>query len=159
CARVFEGVTHGFLVLRTVNGELIASGDLLQVQRGGQVENRMVFRFKDGSVYDETVTFTQERVFTMQSYHLVQRGPEFTEDTEISLERASGKYRVNTKAHKDGREEVLNGTLDLPPDVYNGMVIMVAKNLPKGASETVHIAAFTPTARLLRLASARDGRQ
>jgi hypothetical protein len=142
--RFVEGVTHGFLVLRNVNGGLLASGDLLQVQRGTQVESRMVFRFKDGSVFDERVVFTQERVFSMQSYRLVQRGPAFTEDTEISLERASGKYRVNTKAHKDGREEVLNGTLDLPPDVYNGMVITVAKNLPKGASETVHIVAFTP---------------
>src|SRR4029077_6427432 len=98
-------------------------------------------------VYDETVVFTQERVFTMRSYHLVQRGPVFPEDTEISLERTSGKYRVNTKAHKDGREQVLNGTLDLPPDVYNGMVITVAKNLRKGANETVHIVAFTPTPR------------
>jgi hypothetical protein len=155
--RFVEGVTHGFLVLRTVNGGLIASGDLLQVYRGGQVESRMVFRFKDGSVFDERVVFTQERVFTMQSYRLVQRGPVFTEDTEISLERASGKYRVNTKAHKDGREEVLNGTLDLPPDVYNGMVITVAKNLPKGASETVHLVAFTPTPRLIQLELAPAG--
>lgn len=157
--RFVEGVTHGFLVLRTVNGELIASGDLLQVQRGGQVQSRMVFRFKDGSVYDETVVFTQERVFTMLSYHLVNRGPAFTEDTEISLERASGKYRVKTKAHKDGREQELSGTLDLPPDVYNGMVIMVAKNLPKGASETVHIVAFTPTPRLIQLEFAPEGEQ
>jgi hypothetical protein len=111
----------------------------------------MVFRFKDGSVFDETVVFTQQRVFTMQSYRLVQRGPVFPEDTEISLERASGQYRVKTKDRTDGREKVLNGTLDLPPDVYNGMVIMVAKNLPKGASETVHIVAFTPTPRLIQL--------
>ena len=157
--RFVEGVTHGFLVLRTVNGGLVAAGDLLQVQRGGQVESRMVFRFKDGSVYDETVVFTQERVFALQSYQLVHRGPAFTEDTEISLERASGKYRVKTKAHKDGREEVLNGTLDLPPDVYNGMVITVAKNLPKGASETVHIVAFTPTPRLIQLEFAPEGEQ
>ena len=54
----------------------------------------MVFRFKDRSLYDETVVFTQERVFTMQSYRLVQRGPAFTEDTEISLERG-----VDTKQH------------------------------------------------------------
>src|SRR5438128_10147315 len=124
--RFVEGVTHGFLVLRTVNGGLIASGDLLQVYRGGQVESRMVFRFKDGSVFDERVVFTQERVFTMQSYRLVQRGPVFAEDTEISLERASGKYRVNTKAHQDGREEGLNDTLDLPPDLYNGIALTVA---------------------------------
>ena len=114
--RFVEGVTHGFLVLRDVNGALLASGNLLQVQRGVQVESRMVFRFKDGSLYDETVVFIQERVFTMQSYRLVQRGPAFAEDTEISLERATGKYRVSTKAHKDGDEQVLNGTLDLPPE-------------------------------------------
>ncbi len=64
----------------------------------------MVFRFKDGSVLDETVVFTRQRVLTMQSYHLVQRGPVFTEGIEISLEHATGKYRVKTKARKDGRE-------------------------------------------------------
>jgi hypothetical protein len=157
--RFTEGVTHGFLVLRNVDGELLASGDLLQFQRGGQVESRMVFRFKDGSIYDETVVFTQERVFTMQSYRLVHRGPAFTEDTEISLERASGKYRVNTKDHKNGRGQQLNGTLDLPPDVYNGMVITVAKNLPKGASETVHIVAFTPEPRVIELEFTPAGEQ
>ena len=141
--RFVEGVVHGFLVLRTVNGVPLAQGDLLQVNRGGKVESRMVFRFKDGSVFDETVVFTQQRVFTMQSYRLMQRGPVFTDDTEISLERASGKYRVKTKARKDGQDKALDGTLDLPPDVYNGMILTVVKNLAKGASETVHIVAFT----------------
>ena len=155
--RFVEGATHGFLVLRTVDGALIASGDLLQVGRGGEVESRMVFRFKDGSVFDETVVFTQQHVFTMQSYRLLQRGPVFAEDTEISMERATGKYRVKTKAHKDGREEVLEGTLELPPDVYNGMVLTVVKNLPKGASETVHFVAFTPEPRLIQLELAPAG--
>jgi hypothetical protein len=150
--RFAEGLTHGFLVLRTLNGVFIASGDLLQLGRGREVESRMVFQFKDGSLFDETVVFTQQRVFTMKSYHLVQRGPAFSDDTEISLERATGKYHVKTKAHKDGKEEVLDGTLDLPLDVYNGgMVLTVAKNLPKGASETVHTVAFTPTPRLIEL--------
>jgi hypothetical protein len=154
--RFVEGATHGFLLLRTVDGNLIASGDLLQVGRGGGVESRMVFHFKDGSLFDETVVFTQQRVFTMQSYRLVQRGPTFAEDTEISLER-TGKYRVKTKARKDGREEVLDGTLEMPPDVYNGMVLTVAKNLPKGASETVHIVAFMPEPRLIQLELAPKG--
>ena len=154
--RFVEGATHGFLVLRAVDGALIASGDLLQVARVGGVESRMVFHFKDGSLFDETVVFTQQHVFTMQSYRLVQRGPVFAEDTEISLER-TGKYRVKTKARKDGREEVLDGTLEVPPDVYNGMVLTVAKNLPKGASETVHIVAFTPMPRLIQLEVAPKG--
>lgn len=155
--RFTEGVTHGFLVLGTVGGVFIASGDLLQSVRRGKVESRMVFRFKDGSVFDETVVFTQQSVFTMQSYHLVQRGPAFPEDTEISLQRASGRYRVDTKARKDGQEEVIEGELDLPPDVYNGMVLTVAKNLPKGVSETVHIVAFTPKPLLIKLKLAPAG--
>ena len=150
--RFAEGVTRGFLLLRAAaDNALAASGELLQVARGGEVECRMVFRFPDGSVWDEIVVFTQERVFTMQRYHLVQTGPVFPEDTEISLERASGKYRVKTKSHKDGREEVLAGTLKLPPDTYNGIVLTVAKNLLKGESETVHVVAFTPAPRLIRL--------
>jgi hypothetical protein len=155
--RFVEGATRGFLLLRTIDGALIASGDLLQVSRGGEVESRMVFRFKDGSVYDETVVFTQQHVFTMQKYHLVQHGPVFPEDTEISMERASGKYRVKTKARKDGREKVLDGTLDLPPDICNGLVLTVAKNLPKGARETVHIVAFTPEPRIIQLELAPAG--
>jgi hypothetical protein len=152
-----EGVTHGFVVLSTVDGAIIAAGDVLQVGRAGKVESRMVFRFKDGSVFDETAVFTQQRVFTMESYHLVQSGPAFPEDTEISLQRASGKYRVKTKTRKDGREEVLAGKLDLPPDVYNGMVLTVAKNLRKGVSETVHIVAFTPKPLLIKLKIAPAG--
>jgi hypothetical protein len=52
---------------------------------------------------------------------------------------------------------VLDGTLDLPPDVYNGLVLTVAKNLPKGASETVHLVAFTPAPRLIQLELAPAG--
>ncbi len=155
--RFVEGATHGFLVLRTVAGALLATGDLLQVIRGEGVESRMVFRFKDGSVFDERVVFTQQHVFSLQSYHLVQRGPVFPADTEISFESASGKYRVTTRGHPDGREETHDGTLDLPPDVYNGMVFTVAKNLPKGARETVHFVAFTPEPRLIQLEMAPAG--
>ncbi len=156
--RFVEGVTHGFLLLRTVDGALIAAGDLLQiVGRGGTVESRMVFRFNDGSLFDETVVFSQQSVFNMQSYRLTQRGRAFNEDTDITLERSSGKYRVRSKSHNSGREDVLEGTLDLPPDTYNGMVLTIAKNLVKDASETVHIVAFTPAPRLIALEVAPSG--
>jgi hypothetical protein len=62
----------------------------------------------------------------------LQRGPIFTEDIEISMERATGKYSVNTKSHKDGKEAVLQGTLELPPDVYNGLILSVVKDPPRG---------------------------
>lgn len=148
--RFSEGVVHGFLVLKNTDGSVIASGDLFQTAKGAEVESRMVFHFKDGSVSDEKVTYTQQSVFTMQTYHLLQKGPAFSDDMEGSLER-SGKYSVKTKAHKDGKEKVFEGSLDLPPDVYNGMVITVLKNLRKSATETVHFVAFTPKPRLIQL--------
>jgi hypothetical protein len=157
--RFVEGSLHGFLGLSIPEGVLIASGDLLQVGRDGEVQSRLVFRFKDGSVFDETVVFTQRNVFTLQSYHLVQRGPVFPEDTGISLERASGKYRVKTRDRKDGREKVYDGTIDLPLDAYNGMILPVLKNLPGGTGETVHMVAFTPVPKLIRLELVPAGEQ
>jgi hypothetical protein len=157
--RFAEGATHGFLLLRSLDGALLATGDLLQIARGGAVEKRMVFRFKDGSVLEESVVFTQQGIYTMQSYGLFQRGPMFTEDIEISLERATGKYRVKTKALKGGQETTLEGTLVLPPDVYNGMILTVMKDLPKETSETVHYVAFTPAPRLIQLELTPAGEQ
>ena len=157
--RFAEGSLHGFLTLSTTAGVLIASGDLLQIVRDGEIRSRLVFHFKDGSVHDETAVFTQRNVFAMQRYHLVQRGPVFPEDAEISLERASGKYRVKTRSHEDGREKVLDGTLDLPPDVYNGMVPIVVKNLSGGTGETVHMVAFTPAPKLIKLEMGPAGEQ
>lgn len=149
--RFKEGMVRGFLELSDTEGRRIASGDFLQVGRGAEIKTRTVLHFKDGSVHDETAVFTQRRTFVMRSYDLVQKGPAFSEDMEVSVERATGKYRVKIKAHKDGREKVLDGKLDLPLDVYNGMVPTVAKNLAKGASEKIHMVAFTPTPRVVEL--------
>jgi hypothetical protein len=85
--RFREGVTHGLLSLRTTSGTTVALGDLLQTSEGDRVESRMTFHFKDGSLYDETVTFSQEQVFTMVTYRLVQRGPSFPEAVDVSLDR------------------------------------------------------------------------
>ena len=85
-----EGATHGFLTVRTADGVPIGSGDLLQIARGDQIESRMIFHFKDRSVFDERVSFSQQHLFTMQNYRLVQRGPVFSEDSEISLKRPPG---------------------------------------------------------------------
>jgi len=157
--RFVEGSLHGFLALRSIDGALVAEGDLLQVVRDEEVEKRMVFRFKDGSVLEESVVFTQNIVYSMKSYRMLQRGPVFTEDIEVSLERPTGKYRVKSKPHKTGRETVIDGTLELPPDVYNGLLFSIVKDLPQGAGETVHFVAFTPEPRLIQLAVAPAGEQ
>lgn len=153
-----EGAVHGFLELTTMDGSVIASGDMRQTSTGRGIENTTVFHFKDGSRSEESVVFKQEHIFSMQAYHLVQRGPAFPEDIEVSLER-SGKYHVKTKDHKGGEEKLLDGTLDLPSDVYNGMIFTITKNLPKGAGKTIHIVAFTPEPRLIQLEISPSGEQ
>jgi hypothetical protein len=150
--RFAEGVTHGFLVLRAVDGTTLAQGDLLQVPRDGEVDKRMVFRFKDGSVFDERVTYTEKGVYALKTYGLLQSGPSFAVDTEISMVVATGAYRVKTKDRKGGQEKVLEGRVDLPSDVYNGMILTVVKDFAKGAGEVIHFVAFTPQPRVIELA-------
>jgi hypothetical protein len=157
--RFSEGVTHGFLTLSGVDGVTLAHGDLLQVVRGGETDKRMIFHFKDGSVFDENVTFTQEGVYALKSYRLSESGPAFEGDREISMTPAKGAYRVKTKDHKGGAEQILEGTLDLPADVYNGLILTVVKNLPKGAGEVVHFVAFTPAPKLIELALSPVGEE
>jgi hypothetical protein len=149
--RFAEGVTHGFLVLRGVDGTVLAQGDLLQLGRDGEVDKRMIFHFKDGSVFDEKVTYTERGIYVLKRYMLLERGPTFAVDTEISMTPATGAYRVKTKDHKGGLEKILEGTLKLPADVYNGMILTVTKDLPKGAGEIIHFVAFTPQPRLIEL--------
>lgn len=154
--RYVEGTLHGFLLLRNAAGEPIADGELLQVPRRRGLDSRMVFRFRDDSFFEERVVFTQRGVFRMESYSLVQRGPSFAEDIEVSLER-SGKYEVKTKSRKDGELKSWSGTMDVPPDTYNGMIITIAKNLAKGDTQRVHLVAFTPKPRLVSLELAPSG--
>lgn len=148
--RFTEGVTHAFPVLRSQHGDKLAGGDLVQVMRGDRVESRLVFRFGDGSLYEEIVVFSQRDVFTLVSYRLVQRGPSFPEMIEAVFDRETGKYEVRYRADDDSPEEVIAGRLALPADAYNGMLAVLMKNLPPNANETVHIVAFTPRPRLVK---------
>ncbi len=154
--RFTEGMVRGFLELSDLSGRRIASGDFLQTPRAGEIETRIVLYFKDGSLHDESVVFTQQRSFVMKSYRLIQKGKSFEEDMEVSLERAGGKYWVEVKG-KDGRGKVMEGKLDMPADVYNGMVPTVMKNLPKGERETVHMVAFTPAPKVVELEMVPSG--
>ena len=141
-----EGVTHGFLLVRSLAGDIVGHGEITQmVSEGDLLESQLLFRFKDGSLHDEKVAFTQQRVFTLITYRLVQRGPSFPEQLDVSIDRGSAHYTVRSQRETPGREVVQSGQFNLPKDVYNGMLIMVAKNLPQGAAETVSVLAFTPS--------------
>jgi hypothetical protein len=154
--RYVEGTVHGFLTLRNLSGDLLADGELLQVPRRQGLDSRLILRFRDSSFFEERVLFTQRGVFRMEKYSLVQRGRAFAEDLEINLERA-GDYTVKAKSREDGEQKTWTGTLDLPPDTYNGMIVTIAKNLTRGDTQRVHIVAFNPKPRLVSLEIAPSG--
>ena len=149
--RFAEGIGRGFPVLRDANGRTIAHGDLMQVPRGDRIENRLTFRFGDGSFYDEQVVFSQRDVFTLLSYRIVQRGPSFPETIEASIDRESRRYTVRYRAEEDSPEEFVAGEFEMPEDVYNGLLSTLLKNLPAGGSATVQIIAFTPKPRPVKM--------
>jgi hypothetical protein len=149
--RFLEGVTRGFPVLRSVKGEILAHGDLVQIARADRVESRMVFLFLDGSRYEETVVYSQRDMFTLLKYNLLQRGPSFPETIEASVDRATGRYEVRYRADEDSDEEVLKGRLELSADVYNGMLTTLLKNLGPRESHLVQIIAFTPKPRFVKM--------
>ena len=147
-----EGVTHGFLLVRSLGGEILGQGEITQVVKEDDlVESQLVFRFKDGSLHDEKVAFSQQRVFTMISYRLVQRGPSFPNQIDVSVDRGAAAYKVRSMVGENEKEEVLSGKVDLPKDVYNGMLIIVSKNLQKGVDKTVSVIAFTPTPQVVTM--------
>lgn len=57
-----QGTIHGFLELRSEGGVVVASGDIVQFVRGDRITSETVFRFKDGSIDDETTVFSQHHV-------------------------------------------------------------------------------------------------
>ena len=126
-----EGPSHGFVVLSEA-GRTIAKGELIQWLERRVIASRLIFRFDDGSLYDEVVRFTQQPVFRIQSYRLVQRGPSFKAATEVEFER-SGKYRATVK-QADKEEERDSGTIEVPEDVSNGLTSVLLKNLKAGTS-------------------------
>ena len=146
-----EGLVHGFLVLRTLDGTTIADGDLVQTAAGNTVTTRLTFRFKDGSLYDETTVYTQRRVFRLVSDHLVQKGPSFKMEIEVRIDARRG--RVHVRSREEGeKEKTFEERLDMPSDVANGLIPTLLKNIPPEVPKTtVSMIAISPKPRLVKL--------
>ena len=156
--RYLEGTVHGFLVLRSVEGKTLAVGDLIQVLHGDRVTSHLVFRFKDGSVDDETSVFTQRSCFRVISDHHIQKGPAFSQPTDVFIEAETGQ--VTVRFNEKGREVVEKNHLDLPPDLANGIIVNVLKNIKPEVPETkVSYLATTPKPRLVKFAITPQGKE
>jgi hypothetical protein len=155
--RHMEGTLHAFLEMRNQQGRVIAAGDAYQTAEGDRVTAYVVFQFKDGSVDDETTVFSQHGSFQLISDHHIQKGPSFKQPLDMTIDAAKGQVTVRTQG-KDGKPEEKSEQMNLPPDLANGLVMFIAKNLAAGAAETkVPMLVATPKPRLVQLAiSPRD---
>ena len=152
-----EGLVHGFLSIRTLDGDLLADGDLTQEAHGDRVQTAIVFHFKDSSVYEETVVFSQRRTFRLLRYHLVQKGPSFKRDTEVNLDGVSGQFSVHYSV-EDGEDKNVDERLQLPPDTANGMLAILLKNIP-AAEQLSKFSLVVPAAkpRIVKLLVSPEG--
>src|ERR1700761_1490202 len=149
--RYAEGSVRGYLALRSPNGKLLAAGDLIQMVHHDTLTARLFYRFKDGSVDDETAVFTQKGRFRLVSDHKVQRGPMFPNPSDINLVVKTGQVTVKYK----GKVETTH--MDLPEDLSNGIMIVVVKNIPRTEETQLSFVAATPKPRLIHLTLKPDG--
>jgi len=127
-----QGSAHGFVALRTIEGKLIATGDMMQIVEGERVTSRVVFHFRDGSVDDDTTVFTQHRVFHLVTDHHIQHGPSFPRASDVFIDVLTGDI---TSLEKDGKSR-RKDHLDLPADVANGLPPNLLMNISPSAPET-----------------------
>lgn len=157
--RNVEGAVHGFLVLRTQEGHAIAVGDLVQVVRGSRVTSRLTFRFRDGSIDDETTVFSQKHNFQLITDHHQQRGPSFPHPMDISIDVGRGQVTVRS-TDKDGKEKTTADHMNLPTDLSNGMLLSLMKNIRPETQETkVSMIVASPKPRLVKLAISPKGEE
>ena len=156
--RYMEGSIHGFLALRTMEGKLLAEGDLIQVTQGDRVTSELVFHFKDGSVDSDTAIFSQHLQFRLISDHHIQKGPAFPKPMDVMIRASTGQVTVRFK--DKGVEKVETTHLDLPPDLANGIILDVLKNISPETKETkLSYLAVTPKPRIVKLSIAPQGEE
>ena len=151
-----EGLIHGFLLLRASTGDLLATGDWTQVANGDRVTSILAFRFKDGSIHEETAVFSQRRLFRLLTYHLAQRGPAFKRPTDMNLNVSTGQVTVHYT--DDGKDKTVTEHLTLPADVANGIVSTLMHDLdPKSPRTELSMVVSAPKPRLVKLVISPEG--
>ena len=157
--RYTGGLVHGFLVLRTLEGNVLADGEVTEVAHGERVTSHLILRFKDGSTNEDTVVFSQRHTFRLVSDHLVQKGPAFKQPIDVSVDGSTGQVTVRY-TDDGGKEKTVTDRLKLPANVSNGMVLTLLKNIrPDVPMTTLSMVAAAPKPRLVKLLISPEGEE
>src|SRR5437773_12184348 len=130
-----EGLIHGFLLVLTFEGKALADGQMTQDAQGDRVTNHLTFRFKDGSIYQDTTIFSQRGTFRLLSDHLIRRGPSFKRPMDTSIDASTGQVKVRYTDDR-GKEKVIAQRMELPPDVANGLLFTLIKDINPSVPRT-----------------------
>jgi len=150
---------HRLMVARSEDGKIIANGEFSQVVQGDEVTMRLTYRFVDGSINDETTTYTQRGTFRLVRSHLIQQGPFFVKPVDFAVEAATGIATSRT-ADRNGNLRVDSEHIHLPDDLANGFVGTLLLNVPHNTAPfRVGMLAPVRGGRLIRLLISPEGEQ
>jgi hypothetical protein len=151
-----QGVKHGFIVVKSEEGKVIATADVINKTHGSRIESEINFHFRDGSVDDETVVFTQNRVFRLITDHHIQKGPSFPNPLDMTIDVPTSQ--LTWHEDKDGKDQIHSKQVKFPDDLVNGMIPMIAENFPASATDLkLSYVAFEDEPRVVTLLVTREG--
>ena len=150
---------HRLMVARSEAGIIIARGEFTQVVDGDEVAMRMIYRFSDGSMDDETTTYRQQGRFQSIRNHHIQKGPFFAKPIDFAVDAVTGVATTRT-TDREGNLHVETEHVDLPDDLANGFVGTVLLNVPPNTAPfRVGMLAPVGGGRLIRLLISPEGEQ
>ena len=157
--RQIQGPNHGFMVARSEAGKIIARFEIVQVVQGDEVTMRLTYHFLDGSIDEETTTYSQHDTFRLVRSHHVQKGPFFAKPVDFTVDAETGMATSRT-VDKKGKMHVESEHMDLPSDIANGVVGALLLNAQHNAAP-FRVGLLVPigSGRLIRILIAPEGEQ
>ncbi len=150
---------HRLMVARSEDGKTLANGEFTQTAQGDEVTMRMTYKFLDGSLDEETTTYSQRGVFRLVRNHHVQKGPFFQKQVDYLVE-ADKATATRRTVDGDGKAHDERQHFDLPDDVSNGFVGTLLLNVaPNAAPFRVGMLAPVGMGRLIRILISPEGEQ
>ncbi len=141
--RHLDGRLRGFVTIRSTDGKQIGYGSISQFVQGDRITERTTYHFRDGSLDDENVVFSEKNTFALIADHHVQRGPLFSHPLDLTI-NASGDA-TNRTIDASGKPKLETSHIDLPPGTaVIGMMSTVLANL-NPVAQPLKIPALTPT--------------
>jgi len=120
---------HEFMLARSETGKIIAQVEFTEDVQGDEVTMRLTYDFVDGSIDDETTTYSQRSTLRLVRNHHIQKGPFFAKPVDFAVEAAAGMATSRT-ADENGKIHVGSEHMDLPDDLANGFVGTLLLNVP-----------------------------